>query len=116
MFASIKPHFMTSAWSIRSSYKWISQKTKKLLAHSFGVGLAVGVFLVSGLCIVGWLLFENNNINETKAYRHLIPLVPVGATKECGAVGNSIPVASHPLQTDSSIKRLREPITHKSEI
>ena len=99
-------------------YLYISQRVAKrlfssaqnLFLASFGAGLAIGAFVMVAVIIAAWSLFAGNNIDQAKAYRHLIPLVGSDPIKKCGALNNSIPVVAHPLQTNSTITRLREPI------
>ncbi len=75
----------------------------------FGAGFVFGVIVVVVASATALYIFSSSPIDESKAYRHLIPLVGTSPEKSCGGQDNAIPTMTHPVQRDQAHRRLHEP-------
>ncbi len=84
---------------------------RRILAHLFGLGVnfVLGAMVVAFVSATVLYIFASSTIDESKAYRHLIPLVGTSPEKSCGGQDNAIPTMTHPLQSDQAHRRLHEP-------
>ena len=82
-----------------------------IFTFSFGFGTGIALSAVLGLLAGAAALITSatRTIDETKAYRPLIPLIGNAPDKSCGTRSDAIPTISHPVQKGEGHQRLHEP-------